>query len=540
MMTKSTGVHECLQPGLKNSGTDGRKHWMLNTLRPRQNGCYFPDIIFKCMFLNENVWIPIKISLKFALKGPINNILALVQIMVWRHPGDKPLSEPVLVCLLTHICVYRPQWVKCFGGDKGVVSSMVMCLFSANQCGCSDPLTSINVAAQIPWHQSMWLLRSPDINQCGCSDPLTSINVAAQIPWHQSMWLLRSPDINQCGCSDPLTSINVAAQIPWHQSMWLLRSPDINQCGCSDPLTSINVAAQIPWHQSMWLLRSPDISLFDWGSTGSSSLCINDDAYMRHYRGKWVNKGFVSSMVVCLFSANQCGCSDPLTSINVADPQTSINVAAQIPRHQSMWLLISPDINQCGCSYTLTSIMWLLRSPDINQCGCSDPWHQSMWLLRSPDINQCGCSDPLTSINVAAQIPWHQSMWLLPWHQSMWLLRSLTSMWLLTFPDINVAAHIPGHQCGCSHPLTSINVAAQIPWHQSLWLLRSPDINQCGCSDPLTSIIVAAQIPWHQSMWLLRSPDMSLFDWGTLDHSWVLAAWTNTICTHMVTWAVFC
>ena len=28
-----------------------------NTLRPRQNGCHFPDNIFKCIFLNENVWI---------------------------------------------------------------------------------------------------------------------------------------------------------------------------------------------------------------------------------------------------------------------------------------------------------------------------------------------------------------------------------------------------------------------------------------------------------------------------------------------------
>ena len=28
---------------------------VLNTLRPRQNGHHFPDDIFKCIFLNENV-----------------------------------------------------------------------------------------------------------------------------------------------------------------------------------------------------------------------------------------------------------------------------------------------------------------------------------------------------------------------------------------------------------------------------------------------------------------------------------------------------
>ena len=83
-----------------------------NTLRPRQNGRRFADDVFKGIFLNENVWILIKISLKFVPKGPINNIPALVLIMAWRQPGDKPLSEPMLVRSLTHICVTRPQWVN--------------------------------------------------------------------------------------------------------------------------------------------------------------------------------------------------------------------------------------------------------------------------------------------------------------------------------------------------------------------------------------------------------------------------------------------
>ena len=89
-------------------------HWRrwFNTLRPGQNGRHFPDDIFKSIFLNENVRISISISLKFVLKGPISNIPALIQIMAWRRPGDKPLSEPMMVSLLTHICVTRPQWVK--------------------------------------------------------------------------------------------------------------------------------------------------------------------------------------------------------------------------------------------------------------------------------------------------------------------------------------------------------------------------------------------------------------------------------------------
>ena len=86
--------------------------FLLNTLRPRQNGRHFADNTFKHIFLNENVIISIKISLKFVPKGPINNIPPLVQIMAWRRPGKKPLSEPMMVRLPMHICVTRPQWVN--------------------------------------------------------------------------------------------------------------------------------------------------------------------------------------------------------------------------------------------------------------------------------------------------------------------------------------------------------------------------------------------------------------------------------------------
>ena len=52
--------------------------------------------IFQWIFLNENVWVLIKMSL----------------IMGWHRPGDKPLSESMMVSLLTHICVTRPQWIN--------------------------------------------------------------------------------------------------------------------------------------------------------------------------------------------------------------------------------------------------------------------------------------------------------------------------------------------------------------------------------------------------------------------------------------------
>ena len=75
-----------------------------------KNGRHFADDIFKCIFLDKNVWIPIRISLKFVPRGPSNNIPAFIQIMAWRRPGNKPLSEAMMVSLPTHICSTRPQW----------------------------------------------------------------------------------------------------------------------------------------------------------------------------------------------------------------------------------------------------------------------------------------------------------------------------------------------------------------------------------------------------------------------------------------------
>ena len=70
------------------------------------------DIMAAVSQTNENDIIPLKISLTFVPKGLINNIPTLVQVMAWRRPGDKPLSEPMMINLLTHMCVTQPQWVK--------------------------------------------------------------------------------------------------------------------------------------------------------------------------------------------------------------------------------------------------------------------------------------------------------------------------------------------------------------------------------------------------------------------------------------------
>ena len=54
------------------------------------------DDHFKCIFMNENARIPIRISVKFVPRSPIDNKPALVQVMAWRRIGNKPLPEPML------------------------------------------------------------------------------------------------------------------------------------------------------------------------------------------------------------------------------------------------------------------------------------------------------------------------------------------------------------------------------------------------------------------------------------------------------------
>ena len=79
--------------------------------------------IFQTTFSNAFLWMKMcEFRLRFHwILFPINNISALVQIMAWRRPGDKPLSEPMMVSLLTHICVTRPQWVNTLGHNEMVI-----------------------------------------------------------------------------------------------------------------------------------------------------------------------------------------------------------------------------------------------------------------------------------------------------------------------------------------------------------------------------------------------------------------------------------
>ena len=95
---------------------------LINSSLPGQNVRNFADDIFKWVFLNENIWISIKISLKLF---PINNIPALVQIMARRCPGDKPFSEPILTQFTD---AYMRQWGVNNAG--AVVNESMICVYA--------------------------------------------------------------------------------------------------------------------------------------------------------------------------------------------------------------------------------------------------------------------------------------------------------------------------------------------------------------------------------------------------------------------------
>ena len=63
-------------------------------------------------FSNAFSWMKMYRFTVIVPEGPINNIPALVQIMAWHFLCNKPLLEPMMVSLLTHICITRPQWVN--------------------------------------------------------------------------------------------------------------------------------------------------------------------------------------------------------------------------------------------------------------------------------------------------------------------------------------------------------------------------------------------------------------------------------------------
>ena len=127
-----------------------------------------PTTFANVFFVNENVKISIKVSLKFIPRDQINNISAFVQIIAWPLVGAKPLCEPMMVNLLTHICVTRLQWVH-ISSKNGGHSDKAMLVFHTWQY-CS--------ALSFIYHSLM-----PFVSPCGDIDLICYVNLSVLRRW---------------------------------------------------------------------------------------------------------------------------------------------------------------------------------------------------------------------------------------------------------------------------------------------------------------------------------------------------------------------
>ena len=80
--------------------------------------------------------------------------------MAWRRLGDKPLSESMMVCLLTLICVTRPQWPNVAAGSTIVCKfcsysiDLIVYVFE-NEFKFSKRFTDGELTV-VKWHYRRW------------------------------------------------------------------------------------------------------------------------------------------------------------------------------------------------------------------------------------------------------------------------------------------------------------------------------------------------------------------------------------------------
>ena len=95
--------------------------------------------------------------------------------MALHRPGDKPLSEPMMVSLLTHICVTRPRWVNSQTHDR-----CVQPVFHGRFRSCLEIYIQLDITSQwlISWYnitkfaftktRNMWVGLSISRPKCLC------------------------------------------------------------------------------------------------------------------------------------------------------------------------------------------------------------------------------------------------------------------------------------------------------------------------------------------------------------------------------------
>ena len=102
----------------------------------------------------EMNYLRFKFHWSLSLRAQLTIFPLLVHIMAWHRQGDKPLSEPMIVSLLTHICATRLRLVKYDeppvrqGKDNRLPQGFVNEIF----CTCTLLLLS-HPGAQLSWSE---------------------------------------------------------------------------------------------------------------------------------------------------------------------------------------------------------------------------------------------------------------------------------------------------------------------------------------------------------------------------------------------------
>ena len=77
--------------------------------------------------------------------------------MAWRRQGDKPLSKTVMVSLLTHLCVTRPQWFQQWVTDHLIsISQVIEYIFEVICMPSLEQRCFIKFQAIHVWPNSLW------------------------------------------------------------------------------------------------------------------------------------------------------------------------------------------------------------------------------------------------------------------------------------------------------------------------------------------------------------------------------------------------
>ena len=110
--------------------------------------------VFQTIFSIAFSWMKmckfrVRFHLSLFLICLIDNIQTLVQIMAWRRTDDNPM----MVSLLTHICVTLPQWFKCHTKKLSTKCPQTKCLpfmgIATGQVIC-EMIMLLNIGPRVP------------------------------------------------------------------------------------------------------------------------------------------------------------------------------------------------------------------------------------------------------------------------------------------------------------------------------------------------------------------------------------------------------